>query len=201
MSDRKKRHVCQMCSPVLPTRQHDCPHCSTELQPEAKFCSACGKPVAGGEEHGADNVDPAPQPVPAPPQPQPVEPEKPITCACGETVPAGARFCPQCGAQMATTEPAFRLTLVSSDGSTPRTYPLRDKLTIGKASGCDVILADDDYVSRRHAQLAFEDGKVLLEDAESSNGTYLRVDRPVELEDGDEIVVGKSTLRLEKVKQ
>jgi pSer/pThr/pTyr-binding forkhead associated (FHA) protein len=76
------------------------------------------------------------------------------------------------------------------------------ELTIGKAGDCHMVIAEDDYVSRRHAKLVHSDGMVFVEDLGSSNGTFLKVRRPVALEPGDEIVVGTCVLRFEeKVQQ
>ena len=40
---------------------------------------------------------------------------------------------------------------------------------------------------------------VRLEDAGSSNGTYLRVNRPIVLQTGDEIVIGTKVLQFEQI--
>lgn len=51
--------------------------------------------------------------------------------------------------------------------SSPRKY------TIGRAPDCDIVLADES-VSRVHAELAFlEDGKMLVTDCRSTQGTSL----------------------------
>jgi pSer/pThr/pTyr-binding forkhead associated (FHA) protein len=49
----------------------------------------------------------------------------------------------------------------------------RRKFTIGRERSCDIPLADDS-VSGHHAELEFlQDGKVLLTDCQSTNGTFL----------------------------
>lgn len=49
----------------------------------------------------------------------------------------------------------------------------RRKFTIGRDRACDIPLADDS-VSGHHAELEFlEDGKLLLTDCQSTNGTFL----------------------------
>ena len=56
-------------------------------------------------------------------------------------------------------------------------------------------------VSRRHARIIFRDGKYAVEDLGSTNGTYINRGRrlipgsPNILNDGDEIIVGKTFLR------
>ena len=50
---------------------------------------------------------------------------------------------------------------------------MRRKYTIGRERSCDIPLADDS-VSGHHAELEFlEDGKWLLTDCQSTNGTFL----------------------------
>jgi predicted component of type VI protein secretion system len=69
--------------------------------------------------------------------------------------------------------------------------------TIGRGVGVDILI-DDRKVSRRHAALELDDGRVLLADAGSRNGTWLndrRVSGVVELHDGDLIRFGHVELR------
>ncbi|HEY8184828.1 MAG TPA: FHA domain-containing protein [Pyrinomonadaceae bacterium] len=73
----------------------------------------------------------------------------------------------------------------------------------------DVDLDSDDpeaKVSRRHARITFSDGKYLLEDLGSTNGTFVNRGKRLTpgarqpLNDGDEIIVGKTFLRFRVVK-
>ena len=64
--------------------------------------------------------------------------------------------------------------------------------TIGRHAESTIVL-DDITVSRRHSEIHQSDGRYLVKDAGSLNGTYvnqLRVD-VVELRQGDELQVGK----------
>jgi pSer/pThr/pTyr-binding forkhead associated (FHA) protein len=91
----------------------------------------------------------------------------------------------------------FRLAWRSPDGqqrSVPLTAP---ELKIGKASDCELILTDNAYVSRKHARITRRDGQLMLEDLNSSNGTFLRINKPTKVEPGNEIIVGTTVLRVE----
>jgi len=91
----------------------------------------------------------------------------------------------------------LQLVWRSRDGqqhSIPLTAP---ELKIGKASDCELILTDNAYVSRKHARITRRDGQLMLEDFNSSNGTFLRVNKPTKVEPGDEIIVGTTVLRVE----
>lgn len=75
---------------------------------------------------------------------------------------------------------------------------LAGAFTLGRGSGNNVVLADP-RVSRSHALLRpFGRGKYYLLDMGSGNGTFLNgrlVTSPVELKDGDSIVIADCTLK------
>jgi len=73
----------------------------------------------------------------------------------------------------------------------------------------DVDLDSDDpeaKVSRRHARVTMTDGKHFLEDLGSTNGTFVNRGKRLPpgtrqpLNDGDEIIVGKTFLRFQLIK-
>lgn len=68
--------------------------------------------------------------------------------------------------------------------------------TIGRRLGCDLVLSDPE-ASRTHARISAQDGTFVLEDLDSTNGTWVhgqRVRRHV-LRSGDEIQIGQTRLR------
>ena len=71
------------------------------------------------------------------------------------------------------------------------------RLVIGRASECQLVLIDD-TVSRRHAELRVEDGRWLLRDLGSFNGTWVNGRRVVEAEvrPGDLVHLGGAEIRL-----
>jgi hypothetical protein len=72
------------------------------------------------------------------------------------------------------------------------------ELLIGRHLDCDVVLGDAS-VSRRHARLRFRDGRWILQDLQSINGTTVngaRVGR-CELRPGDRIRIGPDTLTVD----
>src|SRR3954451_3521413 len=75
-------------------------------------------------------------------------------------------------------------------------YKLRgDKTVLGRGDKTDVRIVDDG-VSREHAAIQREGGKIVLVDQNSTNGTFcngVRVPRQ-ELTDGDKISIGASTI-------
>jgi hypothetical protein len=72
------------------------------------------------------------------------------------------------------------------------------ELLIGRHAGCDVVLSRD-TVSRRHARLVFRDGKWIIHDLKSTNGTVVNgnyVGR-CELCPGDRLVLGEDCLAID----
>lgn len=67
-------------------------------------------------------------------------------------------------------------------------------ITLGRASDCTIPIRDR-FLSRRHAEIVFDDGKWLVRDCGSVNGTLLngtKLTHPVALSPGDRIVLGDS---------
>lgn len=68
-------------------------------------------------------------------------------------------------------------------------YPISDLTTIGRSTRNDIILRDP-YISSEHALVRFSAGTYLLEDLESTNGTFVngvKINGPVTLKNGDRI--------------
>lgn len=139
---------------------------------------------------------------------------------CGSPQSDAHRFCARCGAALPgrpgdTTGPfpvadagaagalslpqgtGPALAVLSGGGLAGEIFSLgAGRLTIGRASDCDVFL-DDVTVSRHHATLTLDGDGALLVDLGSMNGTYInrrRIDGEERLEDGDEVQVGKFRL-------
>ncbi len=74
------------------------------------------------------------------------------------------------------------------------------ELWVGRADGNDIILSEGG-VSRRHARLFVEGGRVLVEDRGSANGTYVdgeRIDGPTELSPKAQVVIGEYEIQLKR---
>jgi DNA-binding winged helix-turn-helix (wHTH) protein len=108
----------------------------------------------------------------------------------------GYAFCGTVSGDRAAEAPAEaphvaapRCVLVQSG----RLYPLAEGENVLGREGDVASWFDSTSVSRRHARIVVTEGKALLEDLASKNGTFLgdvRVSAPVSLEDGAEIRLG-----------
>jgi hypothetical protein len=74
-------------------------------------------------------------------------------------------------------------------------------ITIGRASQNTVALDDDEFASASHARVEPRQDGVWLEDAGSTNGTYLngvKLSRPRKLTPGDLVRVGETDFRFDR---
>jgi hypothetical protein len=80
--------------------------------------------------------------------------------------------------------------------------PADRDLMIGRGAELDIVLIED-MVSRRHASLASHDGRLVLTDLGSTNGTYVNGERidACELEPQDRVLIGTSILRVASARQ
>ncbi len=68
----------------------------------------------------------------------------------------------------------------------------RDEVTIGRVQGNDIVLAKGN-VSKRHARIVNKEGKLVVVDLKSTNGTYVngrKISTPIVVSSADKIYVG-----------
>src|SRR5437870_10520652 len=82
----------------------------------------------------------------------------------GQAKPSGAReACPKVRVQVGTTEDR-------------REFSFDRTFRIGRVDECDVCIKDE-YVSRAHAEVAFENGQWQVKDLHSANGIFVNGER------------------------
>jgi hypothetical protein len=75
-----------------------------------------------------------------------------------------------------------------------------DSMLIGRGKHCDFVI-ESNRVSREHARISKEGSEFILEDLNSSNGTFFgaakeKVTRPRKIKDGDEYTFGTEKVKL-----
>ncbi len=104
------------------------------------------------------------------------------------------------GGETASTENATRLVITSGQKAGAE-FPLgRDEITIGRSSDSAIIIRDD-YTSTHHARLMLWNGRWMIQDLDSTNGTFLngsRVTVPTPIPLGATVKVGATTFELRR---
>jgi len=145
-----------------------------------------------------------------------------INCPqCSQTNPRSNRFCAACGynlsaaAQMIPSAPPMAqpaatptmkpimMVALRADGSESGNFMLPEavQVTVGRDTGS--IFAGDSYLSPRHATINRRGNDIVVRDAGSLNGVYLKL-RPHEpwvLDFGDVFRIGQEIVRFEELVQ
>ena len=196
-----------------------CTTCNAKNPVSAEFCEECG--IELGEADAGLDTSPALEAEPlteSPVAPEPLEtaaPIEPVSAASGQDDGGTSNLDEvlQGPATVAPVEPTpidippASLTLISYGQSTDTVIPLKTSpLMLGKfdpAQGpIDIDLSNlpgNEYLSRRHGELFFDDGWT-VRDLGSTNGVFVRrsqdsnflprLQSPMKLEDGDEVAFG-----------
>ena len=164
-----------------------CPFCNAKVSAALPFCPHCGRRLT------------APGSGPA--------------CGrCASPVTAGTRFCAVCGAPLAqflpfrasappTTRTNLAITLVLLDevGNVVQRFDRKTlDTTIGRQDG-DIRFPDDPFMSPLHAKLSWEQDHLVVRDLGSRNGTWVFVEAPHRLADGDLLLIGAQVIRFRRL--
>lgn len=185
-----------------------CPSCGKENLDSSQFCDECGSPVRAVAGKSETNN--------ATPNFRPLSDYQPANVTS-----VGIPFFKDEVAEIRNSSPDLTEQRKSSGAKTAKLLIERgaaigtefkissDESYIGRWDADNGIFPDVDLdahdqeakVSRRHARIIRENDKFLIEDLGSTNGTYINRGRRLipgtrsPLNDGDEIIVGKTFLR------
>ena len=70
--------------------------------------------------------------------------------------------------------------------------------TIGRTEG-DIRFPEDQFLSPLHAKISWEEGGLMVRDLGSRNGTWVFLEAPYRLTDGDMILIGSQILRFRRL--
>jgi pSer/pThr/pTyr-binding forkhead associated (FHA) protein/ribosomal protein L40E len=142
-----------------------------------------------------------------------MEPARHYVCrSCSSAVPAGHKFCGRCGTpvpqsirEMKTNffgdmqnPNKAKLILIRGEGMDGLSFHLKAEQHIVGREG-QLIFPDDPFVSPKHANFFYRNGKLVVRDEGSLNGVYIRIREPVALTPGGTFLVGEQLLRFDEV--
>src|SRR5687767_8197144 len=86
----------------------------------------------------------------------------------------------------------FTVIITEKGGEQRRMDFDKPEVTIGRVQGNDIILPKGN-VSKRHSRIVLKDGKFIIVDLKSTNGTYVngrKITSPLVLKEPDKIYIG-----------
>jgi pSer/pThr/pTyr-binding forkhead associated (FHA) protein len=142
-----------------------------------------------------------------------VERSENLICSkCNSLVHPGHKFCGKCGTpveEFATKRHPTnlfgpmqqvgkaKLVLIKGEGFDGISYHLNAKEHIAGRSEGAIIFPDDPFLSPRHTNFFYRDGKLFLRDEGSVNGTYVRVRESETMQPGDFFLAGEQIFRFD----
>jgi pSer/pThr/pTyr-binding forkhead associated (FHA) protein len=213
--------VVELGTSPAPAMQRLCSRCRGASEQTAQFCRFCGASLADAQsvpiQPSANPIAATPGPPAAAPAPiaarapvAPTAPPSPAPTAAPAAAPAPAPH-------VAAGTTRARVVLIARDGNEGPSYPLGESTDIGRTEG-NIVIAEDRYISPRHARVAMRGGAFFVRDLESTNGVFVRIpfprggshdgageglkpaDSEQVLADQDLFLVGQQVLRFEVVK-
>ena len=94
----------------------------------------------------------------------------------------------------------FSLIIQEKGGEQRRLVFDKAEITIGRVQGNDIVLPKGN-VSKRHARIVLKDGKFIIVDLKSTNGTYVngrKITSPLVVKSTDKIYIGDFILSIEE---
>jgi len=133
---------------------------------------------------------------------------------CGNPVQPGFRFCGSCGAKVdlpggrgtperktmffgAMQAARAKLVLIRGDGLDGVSFTLAGQEHIAGRLEGPLLFQDDPYLSPKHANFYYKDGKLFVRDETSANGIFVRIRQPTPMKTGDTFLVGEQVLKVE----
>jgi pSer/pThr/pTyr-binding forkhead associated (FHA) protein len=130
--------------------------------------------------------------------------------SCSTPVPPGHKFCGRCGdpvpPEILSARTVFfsdmqnpakaKLILIRGEGMDGLSFHLKAEHHIVGRNG-QLVFPDDPFISSRHADFFYRDGRLVVRDEGSLNGVYLRVRGTVEISPGEQFLAGEQLFRLD----
>ena len=94
----------------------------------------------------------------------------------------------------------FTVIVTEKGGDQKRLDFDKPEITIGRVQGNDIILPKGN-VSKRHSRIVLKDGKFIIVDLKSTNGTYVngrKITSPLVIKDSDKIYIGDFIITVEE---
>lgn len=150
-----------------------CNNCNIEFEENFLFCTQCGSPLQIIEEI----------------EEKIVEEEETVLRGMQEVMQEKKE-------DKEILKKGYRLIFLGNEKRKSETFLIEKPFIIGRKEG-DIILSEDKYISPKHAKFYVEDGNLFVEDLDSLNGIYIKVNpnTPYLVKDGDFFLIGEQIIK------
>jgi pSer/pThr/pTyr-binding forkhead associated (FHA) protein len=159
-----------------------CDHCGAQNDASSRFCKDCG--WSFDRVARKDTIPPFPTRA---------------------SEGSGAATCPQCGQPLshhrrsAPLRKPIGLSVLDEAGQVLASHELkREETSIGRIEA-DIAFEDDPFISPIHAQFSVRGDEIYVRDLGSRNGTWVFIEEPYVLQDGDLMLVGSQVIRFRRL--
>lgn len=170
---------------------HLCPNCGRDIRPGDRFCLHCGQRLSVGF------VPPWPWGQAPAEGSAPEAAVNPVEMHVATATPSSEQMRPS------MSQPP-RFNWKTADGADHDFEMSPSEIAIGRAPTCDIVLNDDQMVSRRHALVRRQGNTITVVDLGSSNGTLINgveIHDSAPLKDGDRLTIGDHDLHFTMAKE
>jgi len=178
---------CPRCTKPADSGLPFCGYCGTRIAPAgAGMCAQCGASFLQGVDLFCARCGSR------------VGQRVSIELVRGDPPPATSGSATQ-GMLASRREGQPRLGLLDDEGSIARVYVLeRGEAVLGRGDA-DIRFESDPYMSPLHARIEQRNGQLWLRDLGSRNSTWIFIEQPTRLTDGDLVLVGSQILRFRRL--
>jgi len=170
-----QRVKCRKCAKYADAALPYCGHCGTRLvaRVDEKTCRHCAAPYIKG-------VD--------------------LFCSkCGTRVGDRVSVVKHTSALISSAESGPSISILDERGDPASTFSLdRGEAVIGRGDA-DIKFEFDVYLSPLHARIDLNEGALMLRDLGSRNGSWIFIEQPTKLIDGDLILIGSQMLKFRRL--
>lgn len=195
-----------------------CAVCNTLNDPTAGTCARCGSVIELDEEIKSfiDKIDASVYKgeltTKEAREEPPMEQARHYICpSCYSPVPLGHKFCGKCGTATPFAESGAqvkyygamqvpgraRLIIIRGEEMEGLSFHLNaEQHPVGRTEGV-ILFNSDPWVSPKHANFYYRDGKLYVRDEDSTNGVYIRLREPIVLHPGDFFIAGEQLFKFD----
>lgn len=208
--------VCGNCDRLNPIDLQECNDCGSSLklvQASSISVRADTTGTGGPADAGTHIVDSPPTAAQQEAEGEPMEQARHMICpSCYSPIPGGHKFCGKCGTSVDNAGPTdanyfgdmqtpgkAKLILIKGEGMDGISYHLNSIEHVAGRKEGPILFTEDKWLSPKHANFYYDDGKLKVRDEGSVNGVYIALQGSIDLSPGAVFMSGEQVFRVEDV--